>query len=99
MNDAPFTGKLMKWMLIFVVSLAASYLAISSRGLLPRNIMRATLAQTVIYCVLGLVSVGVLLLTIIAGLFVFGLLLQAYEIGAKVLNGTHDIERKRPSDL
>ena len=96
MNDAPFTERLMKWMLIFVVSLAASCLAVSSRALLPKDIMRATLWQTVIYCVLGLISGGVVLLTIVAGVCVFGLVLQAYEIGAKVLNGTHDIERKRP---
>lgn len=97
MTETPFTARLTKWLLIFVVGLGASYLAVLARSLLPKDIMRATLWQTVIYCVLGLASVGVALLTIIAGLFVFGLLLQAYEIGAKVLNGTHDIQRKPPT--
>ena len=96
MNDRPFTGRPMKWMLLFIVSLGASYLAVSAHSLLPKDIMRAALSQIVIYSVAGLLSVGVMVLTIISGWFVFGLLLQAYEIGAKVLNGTHDIERKRP---
>jgi hypothetical protein len=86
MTSAPFTARLMKWLLIFLVSLAASYLAFLSRGLLPSNIMRATVLQAVLYSVLGLVNIALVLLTIISGLIVFSLLLRAYETGAKILN-------------
>jgi len=86
----------MKWIVIFIVSLGASYLAISARSLLPKNIMRATVLQTLLYSAFGLITIAIILLTIISGLFVFGLLLQAYEAGAKVLN--EDGDRRLPPE-
>jgi hypothetical protein len=85
-TSAPFTVRLIKWLLIFFVSLGASYLAFSSRGLLPSNIMRATVLQAVLYSILGLVKIALVLLTMISGLIVFSLLLRAHETGAKILN-------------
>ena len=96
MTEFPFTARLMKWLLIFLVGLGASYLAVSTRALLLKNIRRPALWLVVIDLLHGLLSIGVLVLTIIAGVIVFTHILRAYEIGAKDLNGTHNIERKPP---
>jgi hypothetical protein len=82
-----FTARLMRCILIFILGLGASYLMVLSRRLFPADIMRATLLQVVLYGLFGLVASATILTTIIYGLRVFSLLLQAYEAGAKVLNG------------
>jgi hypothetical protein len=87
MNDHRFTQRLIRYTLMFLVSLGACFLLRWMRGFFPVNTMHASALQLVADTAFGLLRLAVLITTIMYGLWVFSLLLQAYEAGAKVLNG------------